>query len=236
MLKPVSDKMKKFLALLGETASDHQKQVQEIQSKTYNRAHSTTKAPNVHTLNKSVEAKLTYSEPTRDLVSKLPPTPSFEEIWRPDAYVLFVCKFKCKCGYSGESVQSEYIFLCYRQRGTSEKGDRDNGSPRIYKPVKSLEYPTLPRRRQVYFKALGVCESCFERGQKCQVSVVSPQESIPSSVLEDMTHILQSEPSLPSSQQESTIVSGVLEGDGSTGLQDPGQMDSGLESAKLSHG
>lgn len=160
-LRPVSELQRKFLAKLGETAAEHQQQVLALMKKV-----PTTKVKlNVHQVNKQVERKLTWTEPSSEIASKLARHENFEEAWIPEAYVLFIRRYRCACGAVGSCLDLPVLFLRHRRRHYSARSDLEHGSPRVYKPTKVLAYPHLPRLKEVRFVALSMCEHCFEQAK-----------------------------------------------------------------------
>lgn len=179
------------MALLGETPDQHQSQVLALAKGTYNRSHSTSKVPNVHELNRKIESKLTFTEPSREIAARLESAKTFEEEWVPDAYVLFVRIWKCSCGNSGSCLDISCLFLRHRKRAfvstkTGERNDEVQGHPRIYQPARSLVYPKLPRLKEVSWKSLTLCEACFE-GKEVECEPNSAQASTVSSGSEELT-------------------------------------------------
>jgi hypothetical protein len=160
-LKPLSPLQRKFLAKLGETPAEHQAKISAIINKTYSEANSTSKVVNVHVLNKQTEAALTYSEPTADIVRRLEGTAYIAEEWVPQAHVLFIRHWRCRCGRSGSCLDLSSMFLRYR-RSSGNVRNQTHGLPYLYLPVKSLTHPHLPRLKEVRFVSLVACEECFE--------------------------------------------------------------------------
>lgn len=190
-LKPLSELQRKFLAKLGETPAEHQSKVNAIINKVYNKANDTK--VDVHVLNKQAEAKLTYSEPTADIVRRLEGTAYIAEEWVPQCHVLFIRRWHCKCGRSGSCLDAGQLFLRYRRsRRTADEILSGHSSPYLYLPVKSLTYPKLPRLQEVRIVAQPVCEECFA----CQ----KLEPSSCTEAIESSTSIIQ-----PGSQVESSI-------------------------------
>lgn len=160
-LRPVSELQRKFLAKLGETAAEHQQQVLALM----NKVPKTKVKVNVHQINRQVERKLTWTEPSSEIASKLARHENFEEEWVPEAYVLFIRRFRCTCGAVGSCLDLPVLFLRHRRRHYSARSDLEHGSPRVYKPTKVLAYPHLPRLKEVRFVALSLCEHCFEQAK-----------------------------------------------------------------------
>lgn len=159
-LEKVSDLKRRILAKLGESAAEHQQSIVNLVNQVHTKAIDTR--VNVHVLNKKTEAALTYSEPTADIVRKLEATPPAQEEWVPDAYVLFVRHWRCRCGRSGSCLEHPGLFLRHHLGGKRRRTtEQENGPTVLYLPVKGLALVTLPRIEEAVFRALPMCEGCF---------------------------------------------------------------------------
>jgi hypothetical protein len=118
-LKPLSDAMRKALAMLGETPDEHQAQSQAIQRK---RDHRLPPAP-----------KLT---PASQLVSHW-----HEDKWLPDARVMFLRRTHCQsCGSEFDSPHWPETFIRQRYKG---KPDTYRYTPSRSSTVSHIELPRL---------------------------------------------------------------------------------------------
>jgi len=224
-LKPVSTIERDFLAAIGETPAEHQKQLAErFWKKSYGKAHATEKRVNVHDLNRDVERRLTSTDSAANIVKGLKVS---EILWIPDAYILFVRKWKCDCGATGSCLDQPYLFL---RQHRDKKRDPDNA--KLYVPVRAIESPTLPRLKEIRFAHLHICENCLETAQ-CQSK---PSPSVPADIVscgaetktaETLSELLS--PWLEPSPQKSSMV--VEASDGLT--FPPGPQTSGSSSESL---
>jgi hypothetical protein len=196
-LKPVSDQAREFLALIGETPQDHQKQ---FLNKIYKEKHSTEKPPLLSQLNQRVEAALSLKIPISELAKKAelasPPAP----IWTPTAYVLFVRKTFCKnCKSWTHSMDQPSIFL--EQNSTK----KDPSNPKLFTPVKDLSEGDLERRQIINFVTTSHCQLCFLGASKCppqnlklKPTALSPSEEVGSeSISTEPSPSIKDGPDLP---------------------------------------
>jgi hypothetical protein len=165
-----------MLAKLGESPAEHQATVHSILNKTYTTKLSTKREPNVHDLNRETEKRLSHSAPSSLIAASLESKQFVAEEWVPDAYVLFTRRWRCRCGQAGVCLDRPELYLRHHHIRQRKKYNEDETGPGLrYIPVKLLAYEHLPRLREVVFKALTVCETCFEKAK----GVVSCQQPEP---------------------------------------------------------
>lgn len=237
-LKPVSALQRKFLSLLGETASDHQEQVKSLLNKQLFRASATSKAPSLRQINNAVERRLTYSEPSSEIAARLAAKAAQQEAdviqrarnveWIPDAYVLFIRHSRClSCGNTSRCLDLPNLFL----RHHAKQPLADDSHRHLYLPTKVFAHPALPRIMESRFATLPVCENCFERKSKCVSSISSASiASLPDNPKDTSTKSEASSGFL----SDSTLSIMRLEDEGGLILQEESGIDCSESSKSLS--
>ena len=102
-VKPVSEAMRRALALLGETPEEHQKE--KLSATTRNRSRGDKRQPFV-----SSKLESTLSVAAR-LIAKTP-----EPIWLADAYALFTRTRTCRCGSVAHEMHYTETFIRQRSK------------------------------------------------------------------------------------------------------------------------
>jgi hypothetical protein len=198
----VSDKFARLRAKLASVESSDVGKFDPL-TKTYTTALSTKKDPSIHALNRKVEAKLTETRSASDIVAGLQRKEFVAEEWIPDAYVLFTRRWKCQCGVAGTCLDRPELFLRHRhiRRPKNLNALKDPNDPGLrYLPVKILALASLPRLREVSFRSLVVCESCFDKKE----ALTSWQQKQSSSPQADIVTV-PAEPAQPDSRPRSEI-------------------------------
>lgn len=156
-LKPLSDLERAMLAAIGEDPNTHQQRIAKRAQGIKLTEDKPAKLGNFLLQQTQTKAN-DKGEPTpAERVAAIKEPTAFR--WLPECYTLFRVKATCKCG--AQHVYPEGPYLCEKRvHGTQD----DPSHPRRYLPIRGIEYPRLPARTQIIFRALTFCESCWRQG------------------------------------------------------------------------
>ena len=156
-LKPLSDLERAMLAAIGEDPNKHQQNIAARMRGLRPEADKPSKLGNF-LLKQTIGIANDKGEPTpAERVAAMKEPESIR--WLPDSYVLFRVRASCKCGAS--HVYPDGPYLCERRVHATQD---DPSNPRRYTPMRGIEYPRLPARTQIIFRAISYCESCWHQG------------------------------------------------------------------------
>lgn len=194
VLKPVSEKMRALLSLLGETPEQHQKQVLALQAKKEKpRKREKPEEELRRNLNKELLHRMdTERETPATIIERFQP-----ENLVANAYVLFERKLTCKnCGRSDRAQAHSQLFV------RKHKLPRDAERTQVYFPVAGIENPLLPRLVQVSFSTTPVCLHCFEEAACLKIN--EDESNAPAQTLPSPEQFQQANTALSAQEKKST--------------------------------
>jgi hypothetical protein len=155
-LKPVTDKEREFLRLMGETPEQHQKQVLNPKGKL-----SSTKTIVDNLMDFKTRSTMGI-ESTNSIASRLEEKEKENSLkvenikWIPECYVFFLECTKCaKCN----STRYNELQLFLKHKRLRETMDLTQ--MKHYVPVSSISINSLPRILDVKNREVGCCLACF---------------------------------------------------------------------------
>jgi len=163
-LKPVTDKEREFLRLMGETPEQHQKAIL-TKGKEIPKKHSSTLKDYQNTIGSLMDFKTRSAmgiESTNSIATRLEEKEKenllkVENIkWIPECYVFFLEFTECTNCHSTRYNELQLFLKHKRLRETM-----DLTQMKHYIPVQSITIKSLPRILDVKRKEIGYCLTCY---------------------------------------------------------------------------